>query len=86
MVAGLGYSVERKDFLDYANETSDRFDWIVMNPPYLNQLYWTHLKAAMSLLKSGGKVVAVVPQSVKGKESELPSDITMTINYEVKEQ
>ncbi|HDY7668924.1 DUF4942 domain-containing protein [Vibrio vulnificus] len=86
VVAGLGYSVERKDFLDYANETSDRFDWIIMNPPYLNQLYWTHLKAAMSLLKSGGKVVAVVPQSVKGKESELPSDITMTINYEVKEQ
>ncbi len=85
VVSGMGYSVIHQDFLDYSNETSDLYDWIVMNPPYLNQLYWTHLKAAMSLLKCGGKIVAVVPQSVKSKASKLPSDITMTINHEIKE-
>lgn len=86
ILSGLGYKVKQECFLQYANNTLDRYDVFVMNPPYKNNMYWTHLKAAMNLLKPSGRIVAVVPCSVMLKESELPSDITMTENYRIEEQ
>ena len=86
MLAGMGYHVKQECFLHYANTTSDRYDWFVMNPPYTNGMYWMHLTAAMSLLKPGGRIVAVVPCSVMSKVSALPKDILMTENYRIKEQ
>lgn len=85
ILSGLGYKVKQQCFLHYASNTSERYDLLVMNPPYKNNMYWVHLKAAMSLLKSSGRIVAVVPCSIMSKESELPGDITMTENYRIEE-
>lgn len=86
MLRGLGYKTKQECFLEYANKTSDRYDLFLMNPPYLNGLYMQHIKAAMSLLKPAGRIIAVVPSSVLSKKNELPSGFTMTENHAIKEQ
>ncbi len=86
LLRGLGYAVKQECFLNYANTTSDRYDVMVMNPPYKNGAYWEHLKAAMSLLKPSGRIVAVVPCAVMTKQSELPIGITMTERFRIEEQ
>ncbi len=52
-----GHEVEHDDFLKHAGE----YDRIVMNPPFENDQAIDHVKHAFSLLKPGGKLVAVVP-------------------------
>lgn len=45
------------DFLDYASEA--RFDRIVMNPPFESAIDIEHIMHAMTLLKPGGRLVAL---------------------------
>lgn len=52
-----GHEVEHDDFLKHTGE----YDRIVMNPPFENDQAIDHVKHAFSLLKPGGKLVAVVP-------------------------
>ena len=86
MLRGLGYKTYQECFLEYANKTADRYDLFLMNPPYTNGMYWTHLEAAMSLLKPAGRIIAVVPSSVLSKKDELPKGYTLTVNHNIKEQ
>lgn len=66
-----GYSnVYDQDFLTFASDACSKginFDRIVMNPPFSESRYLTHLQAASSLLQVGGTLAAILPASVKGK-------------------
>ncbi len=63
-----GFNVECADFLEYAMKTNERFDRIVMNPPFSEGRAKLHLEAAYGLLKSGGRLVAILPSSFEGKQ------------------
>jgi hypothetical protein len=68
VLAAKGYDVTQADFLEWATKTTDRFDRIVMNPPFDQGRWKAHLEAAASLLKPGGRLVAILPVSAKGKD------------------
>lgn len=52
-------SVIEEDFLAW--KPSQRFDRIVMNPPFTKGQWVRHLEHAASLLASGGKIIALLP-------------------------
>lgn len=50
------------DFLDYrAQDEQDKFDLILMNPPFSKNQYIHHIDHAVSLLKWGGRLLAIAP-------------------------
>lgn len=60
-----GYATVQADFLKF---TSDKpFDRIVMNPPFSEGRWQAHLQHAASMLAVGGRLVAILPASAKGK-------------------
>jgi len=73
-----GFDVECADFIDYASKSNERFDRIVMNPPFSEGRAKLHLETAYSLLKSGGRLVAILPSSFEGKQ--LVDDCTMVFS------
>lgn len=62
-----GYDALRADFLDWCTRTRDRFDRVVMNPPFSEGRAQAHLEAAAALVNSGGRLVAILPASMRGK-------------------
>ncbi|RHX83243.1 LPD1 domain-containing protein [Leptospira stimsonii] len=54
-----GYTVVADDFLDFVDK---RYDRILMNPPFENGNDIRHVKHAYSLLKPGGKLVAIMSE------------------------
>ena len=62
------YRVIQDDFVLWAEKTSQRFNKIIMNPPYSQNRAKLHVEKAMSLLKYEGVLVAILPASFKGKE------------------
>lgn len=69
------------DFLYYnVSKESDQYDIIVMNPPYNNKQWKTHVDHALSLLKKDGVIYAVLPS---GKEYEFDNcELLETYNNE----
>lgn len=64
-----GFETINSDFLNWSKENSSRkFTRIVMNPPYCDKQWNTHMMAAYSHLEIGGKLSIVLPSSHKGKE------------------
>jgi hypothetical protein len=63
------HSVTQADFLAWAGHPVDR---IVMNPPFSEGRWQAHVQHAASLVRPGGKLVAILPASAKGKDL-LPS-------------
>ena len=61
-----GFAVVCDDFLKVSTETT--FDRIVMNPPFDQGRWQAHTEAAASMLKSDGRLVAILPMSAKGKD------------------
>ena len=61
-----GHYVECADFLQW--NVTGKYDRIVMNPPFSEGRWQAHLEHAASMLKLGGRLVAVLPASAKGKE------------------
>jgi hypothetical protein len=61
-----GFSVEQADFIAWAGSTSNRFDVIVLNPPFSEGRSKAHTQSAASLLNRGGRLVAILPASHKG--------------------
>lgn len=63
-----GHSVTHGDFirLHEAGELP-RVDKVVMNPPYSEGRWKAHTEAAAALLNPGGRLVAILPASAKGK-------------------
>lgn len=60
------------DFL--AHQFAERFDRIVMNPPFDQGRWQAHLERAASLVKPGGRLVAILPSGAKNRSLilELP--------------
>lgn len=58
-----GMSVEQGDFLQHKGE----YDRIVMNPPFSEGRWQAHIQHAYEVLAPGGRMVAVLPVSAKGK-------------------
>lgn len=59
-----GHKVINADFLKWAAETHERFDVVVMNPPYSEGRFKLHLNAAAELVKDGGRLGPYCPQAV----------------------
>jgi hypothetical protein len=64
-----GHRWMQADFL--ALDLNERYDRIVMNPPFADNRWWRHTEKAVSLLKPGGRLVAILPESAK-KSDLLP--------------
>lgn len=62
-----GHTVHQDDFLEWAARSPDRFDRVVMNPPFTAGQAAAHVKAAAGLLAPGGRLVAVMPASARDK-------------------
>lgn len=60
-----GHNVIEADFLAWS---SKKFDRVVMNPPFSEGRWQAHIQAAVDLVKEGGKLVAILPASAKGKD------------------
>jgi len=55
------------DFLKYSANTTAKFDRVVMNPPFTDNAWLFHVKAALTLLNNDGVLVAVLPVSAEQK-------------------
>jgi len=63
-----GYSnIICTDFLEFAQASNQKYDRILMNPPFDQGRWQAHLEAACRLIAQKGRVIAIVPASAKGK-------------------
>ena len=60
-----GHSVTQADFLACIGDPVDR---IVMNPPFSEGRWQAHTQHAATMVKPGGRLVAILPASAKGKD------------------
>jgi hypothetical protein len=63
-----GHNVTQGDFLTATDAGSLEFDRIIMNPPFSEGRWQAHMQHAASLVRPGGKLVAILPASAKGKD------------------
>jgi len=63
-----GFDTLQMDFLKYAKTTTQRYDKVLMNPPFSDGRASSHLEAAASLVRSQGCIVAILPLSMRGKD------------------
>lgn len=63
-----GHNVTQGDFLAAVDAGSLEFDRVVMNPPFSEGRWQAHVQHAATLTKPGGKLVAILPASAKGKD------------------
>lgn len=64
VLSAKGYKAEKADFLAWAKDgpgRTQRFDKILMNPPYSEGRWQAHTTAAAALVKPGGRLVAILP-------------------------
>lgn len=59
----LGYKVNNTSFENYALNTNKKFDRVIMNPPFANEMDLRHTALAFNLLKEGGKLVGLVAEN-----------------------
>lgn len=64
-----GFTTVQADFLQWADMQSPAqpFDRVVMNPPFSEGRAQLHVQVAAALVKFGGRLVAIMPASYKGK-------------------
>ncbi|MNO78545.1 hypothetical protein D3C76_696900 [compost metagenome] len=60
-----GHATMQVDFLKFSS--AKPFDRILMNPPFSEGRWQAHLQHAASMLAADGRLVAILPASVKGK-------------------
>ncbi len=64
-----GFSTVQADFLAWAGEQAPQsFDRVVMNPPFADGRARAHVEHAADLVRPGGRLVAVLPASMRGSE------------------
>ena len=67
--ARMDADVREEDFLTWAKYCSHRrYDRILMNPPFSKNQAALHLETAAGLLAEKGRLVAVLPASLRGRE------------------
>ena len=62
-----GFDVECADFIEWSNTTAERFNKIVMNPPYDQGQWHSHVINSAKLINNDGRLVAILPTSAKSK-------------------
>lgn len=66
VLKGKGYNVIEQDFMTY--EPDYNYDLVLMNPPFSleddKRAWITHIEKAFSMLKEGGELIAIVPNSI----------------------
>lgn len=67
VLAAKGYRVNQVDFLSWGG-AARYYNRIVMNPPFSEGRWQAHLEHAAILLASGGRLIAILPASAKGKD------------------
>ena len=67
-----GFSPVVCDFLTY--DSQERFDFVVMNPPFAKQQDIDHVMHAWKFLKPGGRLVSVMPASVLFRDNAKTRD------------
>jgi hypothetical protein len=64
-----GFSAVQADFLDWAcRPDAPLYDRVVMNPPFADGRAQAHVEHAAARVKPGGRMVAILPASARGKE------------------
>ena len=63
-----GHQVINDDFLSWAAQTSERFDVVVMNPPFSEGRAVSHVRSAAELVKAGGRLGAILPAGSERKD------------------
>lgn len=66
-----GHNVVWGDFLPWASGRAAEgklFDRVVMNPPFSEGRWTLHLEHAAQLVRPGGRLVAILPATAKGKD------------------
>jgi hypothetical protein len=76
MLEAKGHKVISGDFIAWAAGTEERFDRVVMNPPFSEGRAAAHVEAAATLVKQGGRLVAILPASMRNKYSLPGFDVT----------
>jgi len=56
-----GFEVINADFLTWSEQTAERFDVVMMNPPFSEGRAEAHVKAAAELVNPGGRLGAILP-------------------------
>lgn len=60
--------VYNQDFVKWADKTAERFDRVIMNPPFSEGRAELHVNMAFQLLKPDGILTAILPASFKNKD------------------
>jgi hypothetical protein len=71
-----GHIVTHANFLEV--EPVEKFDAIVMNPPFFGKHYFKHITHALKFLKKGGKLISILPSTARydhGLIDSLPNRI-----------
>lgn len=66
LLEAKGHDVVGHDFMDYNPE--EKYDRIVMNPPFGTDNGASHVQHAYDLLKPGGRLVAIMGDGARGRE------------------
>lgn len=61
-------NIVNEDFTKWAETTTERFNKVIMNPPFSQGRAEQHVTIAASLLELKGVLVAIVPESMKNKQ------------------
>ncbi|APD99895.1 hypothetical protein BM525_19355 (plasmid) [Alteromonas mediterranea] len=62
-----GFDVHCGDFLSLPNTEASQFDGILMNPPFHDGAAFAHVTEALTRLRAGGVLVAIVPSSARAR-------------------
>jgi hypothetical protein len=65
-----GHRVKQADFLAL-HTNRELYDRVVMNPPFSEGRWQAHLQHAASMLRTGGRLAAILPSSAKAKAADL---------------
>ena len=73
-----GLNAISADFLVWSQNHPQKFDRVIMNPPFDRGQWSAHLDAALSTLKTGGRLVAILPATAK---NQVCSDAGKTVEW-----
>ena len=62
-----GFKTVEADFIGYAEQNREKFSVVVMNPPFSEGRAQLHAQSASAMLKVGGRLVAILPATLRGK-------------------
>lgn len=64
-----GLQAIEADFVEWAAGAGQDFDVVAMNPPFADGRAQLHIECAGALVRPGGRLVAILPASMRGKQA-----------------